>query len=120
MVGKETMEMKKDIYDPTKPFNDQVRRLIQSTHPREGPIILKPHGKRFKKVKDADFWRNYDDMEGTDGIGTKGYLHWLQNTVENGVQDVFWMVADDLIEGGFIPVHLQDHILMQEEDEERI
>ena len=112
--------MRQDIYDPTKPFNEQVRQLIQVTHPQDGPITLRPHGKRFRVIRDHDYWRDYDELTGTDGIGTKGLLHWRMGTLRNGVQDVFAMVMDDLMEGGYVPVILQDHILMQEEDEEKI
>jgi phosphoribosylformylglycinamidine cyclo-ligase len=41
-------------------------------------------------------------------------------TLSAGVQDAFAMVVDDLIEGGHVPVTLQDHIMLQEEDREKI
>lgn len=112
--------MRRDIYDPTKPFNEQIRQLIQTTHPQDGPCIVEPHGKRFLRVMDHNYWKDFHSQDATDGIGTKGYLHWLMDTLEYGVQDAFAMVVDDQIETGFITVHLQDHILMQEENEERI
>ncbi len=112
--------MQKDIYNPTKPFNEQIRRIIESTHPEEGPIVLEPHGKRYKVIRDYVFWENFDELTGTDGIGTKGKLHWEMETLPYGVQDVFAMVMDDLMEGGYVPVILQDHILIQEENEEKI
>ena len=49
----------KDIYDPTKPYNDQVRELIVSTHPTSfanSPIIVIPSGKRFMIDRDANYW----------------------------------------------------------------
>ena len=112
--------MQGQIYDPTKPFNDQVWRLIQETHSTEGHIRLYSHGKRFRMRRDETHWSGYDSQDATDGIGTKGYLHWLNDTVEAGAQDAFAMVVDDLIEGGYVPAHLQDHILMQEEHNERL
>ena len=42
------------------------------------------------------------------------------NTLGYGVQGAFAMVVDDLIEGGFIPVILQNHIMMEEEDTAKI
>ncbi len=107
-----------EIYDPTKPFNDQVRRLIGKTH-HGGPVSVIPHGKRFKRVNDPR-WNGYYLQDAVDGIGTKGLLHWQLDTVEYGVQDAFAMVADDLMEGNYVPVSLQDHILIQEEDTEKI
>lgn len=111
---------RKEIYNPTKPFNEQIRELIKSTHPKEGPIILSSLGKRFRVERDAAYWKDFYELTGTDGIGTKGLLHWKMNTLHYGVQDVFAMVVDDLIEGGYVPVMLQDHILIQEENQEKI
>jgi phosphoribosylformylglycinamidine cyclo-ligase len=112
--------LRNDVYDPTKPFNEQTRSLIVSTHPQEGPIVVKPFGKRFNVERDAAYWKDFLELSGTDGIGTKGLLHWKMGTEHYGVQDAFAMVVDDLIEGGYIPVLLQDHILMQTEDKDRI
>jgi phosphoribosylformylglycinamidine cyclo-ligase len=41
-------------------------------------------------------------------------------TERHGAKDAFWMVADDLIEGGYIPVSFEDHIQIQEENAEKI
>jgi len=107
------------MYDPRKPFNEQIRELIKSTHPAEGPIVVRPFGKRFQVERDASYWSNFYELTSSDGIGTKGMLHWKMNTLQNGVQDAFAMVVDDLIEGGYIPALLQDHIMLQEEDKDR-
>ena len=107
-----------EIYDPAKPFNDQVRRLIGKTH-RDGPVFVIPHEKRFKRVNDPR-WNDYFSQDAVDGIGTKGLLHWQMDTLEYGVQDAFAMVVDDLMEGNYVPVSLQDHILIQEENHEKI
>lgn len=108
------------IYDPAKPFNDQIRKQIEATHPKTGPLVVEPQGKRFKMIRDWDYWKGHEELTGTDGIGTKGLLHWKMGTLHYGAQDAFAMVVDDLIEGGYVPVHFQDHILMQEENQERI
>lgn len=110
----------KEIYDPTKPFNERIRELIRSTHPSSGPIKVKTSGKRFRMERDSSFWSQAYEQECTDGQGTKGLLHWKMGTVGNGVQDVFAMVVDDLMEGGYVPYKLQDHILMQEENKKMI
>ncbi len=119
--------MQQDIYDPTKPFNEQTRKLIQDTHPTDGPIVLRPHGKRFAIVKDSGYWKDYDEQRATDGIGTKGLLYWLMFNLTNdvhyvarGVHDGAAMVFDDLAEGGYEPYELEDHIMMQEEREDAI
>lgn len=121
----ETMTKEKDspgvqIYDPTKPFNGLIRELIRLTHAAHGPIEVSPQGKRFKINIDPIFCNGKCWLSGTDGIGTKGALHWEMGTIRSGVQDAFAMVVDDLIEGGFIPAMLQNHIIMQGEDNVRI
>lgn len=112
--------MRKDIYDPTKPYNEQIRELIKATHPEDGPMITIPYGKRFMIERDANYWKDFYEMPCTDSIGTKGMLHWNMGTEANGVHDVFAMVVDDLIEGGFVPVTFQDEIEMQEENPDKI
>jgi phosphoribosylaminoimidazole (AIR) synthetase len=114
-----TKTAKSSVYDPAKPFNQQVRELIVSTHPREGPVRVIPFGKRFIVETDARLCR-FSKLPATDGIGTKGLPHWKMDTLENGVQDAFAMVVNDLIESGHKPVWLQDHIQMQEEDPAKI
>lgn len=119
--------MQRELYDPTKPFNEQIRKLIQDTHPKDGPIILRQHGKRFSIHRDPDYWKDYDEQRATDGIGTKGLVYWLMFKLTNdiqyvarGVHDAAAMVFDDLGEGGYEPYELQDHIMMQEERDEAI
>ena len=112
--------MKKDIYDPSKPFNERIRSLIKSTQPKDGPITVSQFGKRFKIDRDHHYWKDFYELTGSDTVGTKGALHWKMNTMEYCIQDAFAMVVDDLIEGGFIPVILQNQILFQEEDHDRI
>ena len=107
--------MPKDIYDPAKTFNEKIRELIKSTHPTEGPIIVSPFGKRFKIDRNYEYWKDFTELTGTDGIGTKAIIHWEMGTFANAAQDAFAMVVDDLIEGGFVPVTLQNHIQMKED-----
>jgi len=108
------------VYDPTQQFNEQLRALFHDTHPQEGPLVVVPHGKRFRRLIDHNYWKDFDVQETTDGMGTKGYFHWLMDTLEYGVQDAFAMPTGDNIEGGFIPIHLQSHLLIQQQDEEKI
>lgn len=114
--------MKQDIYDPTKSFNEQIRQLIKVTQPQEGPFIVVPHGKRFQKRMDWDYWKHFHQhqQDTPDGIGTKGLLHYLMDTLESGVQDAFAMSTGDLMEGGYTPFYLTDYIEIQKEDEGKI
>ncbi|MBI4182210.1 MAG: hypothetical protein HY520_04560 [Candidatus Aenigmarchaeota archaeon] len=109
-----------ELYDPTKPFNALIRTLIRETHPRDGPLRVLPLGKRFRVELDRDFVEAYDELPAVDGIGTKGCLHWQMDTVEAGVQDAVAMVFDDLIEHGYQPQRVIDHIMVQEEDQPRL
>ena len=112
--------MRREPYDPMKPFNEQVKTLIASTHRGGWPMVVNPLGKRFVVARDPEYWKNYTEMSCADGMETKGLLHWLMRTEQYGVRDAFAMVVDDLIESGHIPTYLLDHIQMQEEDRGRI
>lgn len=106
-------------YDPTKPFIKQITELIRSTHPKEGPVTVTPFGKRFMVEMDERYWGGFCELTSNDGIGTKADVEWRMsrriknrlhqkmNTVQNGAQDAFAMVVDDLIEGNFRPVKLR-------------
>ncbi len=91
-----------------------------STHPSSGPLIVTPFGKRFRVEREAEHSSKFYELHATDGIGTKGMFHWKMGTVGNGVIDAVAMVVDDLIEGGYVPAHLQNHIMVQEENRKRI
>lgn len=105
---------KSDIYDPSKPFNETTRSLIRQTH-KFSDFPIREAGKRFKIEMDDHYL-----MECCDGMGTKGVLHWHMDTIEHGVNDAFWMTVDDLGEGGYRPLYLSDHILIQDENADKI
>lgn len=108
------------LYDPSKPFNAQIRELIRSTHPQSGPIRISPSGKRFDVSIDPVFMGEGRFLPVTDGIGTKGSLYWSDACVSNASQDAFAMVANDLAESGSLPIILQDHIMVQGENHQSI
>ncbi len=101
-------------YDPKKPFNEEVKALITSTHSPTGPMPIVPFGKRFVIEKDG-----LSIAFAADGIGTKGAVEWLRGKEANGAQDAFEMVVGDLIEGGHSPFLMLDHIQQQEENKAR-
>jgi phosphoribosylformylglycinamidine cyclo-ligase len=113
----------KEAYDPTKPFNSQIRELICATHPRQGPLTVVDAGKRASIERDprySNYWNDLRELDSTDGTGTKGLLHFLMRTEQYAAQDAFAMVADDLAERNFTMVKMLDHIQMQEEDPARL
>ena len=107
-------------YDPTKPFNVRIREMIVSTHNAHYAFAITEEGKRFKTTINPKFVEEHFRQRANDGIGTKALLHYQMRTEHHGAKDAFCMVADDLIEGGFVPVSFEDHIMIQEEDTERI
>ena len=111
------------VYDPTKPFNEQTRKLIRKTHPEHGPLSVMQRGKRFAIVADsAALGRHYMGIEQpvADGIGTKGALHWKMGTMKEAARDAMAMTLDDLAEGGYVPMWLSNVAIFQEEIPERI
>ena len=109
-------------YDPTKPFNEQTRKTIEETW-SAGKLWnagIRWAGKRAVYNQPMGYY-----IDATDGIGTKALLHWRmykdkKANLAQAAQDAVAMVFDDFIEQGAIPYRLQDHIIMQEEDERAI
>ena len=107
-------------YDTTKPENIKTLELIQSTHPKEGPITLERVGRRFAIKKDPKYWKDFEEVTATDSEGTKSYIHWIMGTFPYAAQDAVAMVWNDLMEVGAVPYIMQDQILIQEENQEAI
>jgi len=108
------------MYDPTKPFIDEVLKSIRRTHPREGPIKLEPLGKRFRIILNHDYWKDFDTSDTADTIGNKGRIHWEMRTFSYAIQDGLGMVFNDLMEKNFEPYILRDIIILVKEDREAI
>ncbi len=102
------------MYDPTKPYKHEILKLIRGTwdtpyvRVRSGvyPIITK----KFKG----------NEVQHTDGIGTKGIYHWKKRTFKNAVIDAFAMNANDLAMAGAVPYALLDHITVPEAGERAV
>ncbi len=107
-------------YNTTKPFTEKILRLIQETWPKSGPFRIERVKNQVIIRKNPKNWKDYLEVDKTDGIGTKGSLHWRMKTFSFAVQDAFAMNANDLIRIGAEPYRLQNHIMLQEENEEVI
>ncbi|MEK6760352.1 MAG: AIR synthase-related protein [Nanoarchaeota archaeon] len=85
------------MYDSTKPYKEEILRLVRKTQ--------KP---------------NYLPHSSTDGIGTKGLYHWQERTFAYAVLDSLAMNLNDLAVMRAKPVELHDHIILPREDNDAI
>jgi phosphoribosylformylglycinamidine cyclo-ligase len=104
------------MYDPTKPYKQDILEMIRSTWdtpyaivtPGRYPAIARTHG-------------HTNEIDHTDGIGTKGLLIWERRKLGQGilagaVQDALAMNINDLITVGAVPYKLQNHLILPEDD----
>jgi phosphoribosylformylglycinamidine cyclo-ligase len=105
-------------YDLAK--TEKIIKMIQGTWPTSGPFLVEKFKNQIVIKKDPTFWKDYLEIDRTDGIGTKGSLHWKQKTFSFAAQDAFAMNANDIIRAGAEPYRLQDHITIEEENDDAI
>jgi phosphoribosylformylglycinamidine cyclo-ligase len=104
------------MYDPTKPYKDDILEMIQSTWDTPHVIVTKG---RYPAV--ARTHCHVNEIDHTDGIGTKGLLLWQRRNLgrgvlAGGVQDALAMNLNDLITVGAVPYKLQNHLILPEDD----
>lgn len=102
------------MYDPTKPYKENILELIQQTW--ETPYVS-VKGDVYPIVEKKF---PYPEVDHTDGIGTKGVYHWQQRTFRNAALDALAMNLNDLALLRAKPYKLQNHILIPEDDQETI
>lgn len=107
-----------NTYDIAK--TEKILKMIQETWPISGPFSIEKFKNQIMIKKDPIYWKNYLEIDRTDGIGTKGSLHWKQKTFSFAAQDAFAMNANDVIRIGAEPYRLQDHITIEEENDDAI
>jgi phosphoribosylformylglycinamidine cyclo-ligase len=106
--------MVKITYDSSKPFKERVIAAIESTWDVRPDIKVEKKGPYAYIIENLP--ENTVKIDHTDGIGTKGTLHWSMKTFGNAVQDAFAMNANDLILMGAEPYRIQDHIILEKDD----
>ena len=98
------------MYNPTKPYKHKILSLIESTWGSPYVKVKKGLYPTFEKKI------SFSEVQHTDGIGTKGYYHWLKRTFHNAVLDALAMNLNDLAMVGATPYMLQNHIVLPKDD----
>lgn len=98
------------MYDPRKPYKQEILKLIRTTW--KTPYLSVREG--IYPVFERKFF--YPEVEHTDGIGTKGIYHWRKRTFRDAVLDALAMNLNDLAVARAIPYKLQNHIVLPRDD----
>ena len=97
-------------YNPTKPYKNQVLKLIQETW--RTPYISVRKGAYPIFIRKF----NYPEVDHTDGIGPKGIFHWQRKTFHSAVLDALAMNLNDLAMARAVPYKLQCHLILPEDN----
>jgi len=98
---------------------EKILKMIEETWSTP-KLTVERVGNQLLIKKDPAIWKDCLEVDRTDGIGTKGLLHWQMGTFSSAAQDAFAMNANDVIRIGAEPYSLQDHIILQEERDDAI
>lgn len=108
-----------EAYNPTKPLTNEILKIIRETHPREGPVYVRKYiGTRPILSRDPEFYKFYNEVPSSDGIGQKGILHWAYRTFDWAAQDALSMAGNDMAEVGAMPYFIHNQIKLPREDKE--
>ena len=98
------------MYKPSKPFKqkiiDEVKKTWQTPYVDVKFNTYPIFRKKF----------NYQEVDHTDGIGTKGFYHWQVGTFKSAVIDALAMNLNDLAVVRAVPYKLSNHITVPVED----
>lgn len=101
-------------YDSSKSFKHMIKAMIKETW-ADSSFMTVSEGRLYTYFKTSHRGKEIDH---TDGIGSKGHLHWLQGTFHEAVLDVLAMNINDLAMVGCIPYKTQIHLNMPKENNE--
>jgi len=104
------------IYDTTKPSNQIIAEQIRRTWYNRWLDIVDGPYPCFKHKVQLQAW----EVDHTDGIGTKGAMHWHHRTFRNAVLDALAMNLNDLAMVRARPFKIQNHIILPNEDMDAI
>jgi phosphoribosylformylglycinamidine cyclo-ligase len=101
-------------YDTTKPYKKQILEAIQSTWETPYAKAFMPPGSPYPIITTNYYYK--EQVDHTDGIGTKGALHYLHRTFASAVQDALAMNLNDLLVVRARPYKLQNHLIIEKDD----
>ncbi len=102
------------MYDTTKPNKKQILELISQTWETPYLSVKMDRNDSYPIITRKKF--SFQEVDHTDGIGTKGVYHWKQRSFKNASLDALAMNLNDLVLMRAIPYKLQNHIIIPEDD----
>lgn len=108
------------MYDPTKPYKSQIKAAIERTWRSEYASAAQLPGLPYPLIMKNDLYQKCQEVDHTDGIGTKGVLHMRHRTFSAAVQDALAMNLNDLLVMRARPYKLQNHLTLNVDDHEAI
>ncbi len=98
------------MYKPSKPYKQKIIDEIKKTW--KTPYVKV----KFNTYPIVTKHFSYPEVDHTDGIGTKGYYHWVRGTFREAVIDALAMNLNDLAIVRAVPYKLSNHITVPLED----
>lgn len=103
--------MKNQPYDATKPYKDRIRECVRRTWADNPYVEL--HDGYYVSTRTKHRGLQIDH---TDGLGTKGLVHWRKRTFAEAAQDALAMNVNDLAMCGAIAFKTQVHLMVPNDD----
>lgn len=107
------------MYDTTKPYIAKIKELIAKTWEECNELQVADDTGKYPSFKRTTL-PALGEIDHTDGIGTKGMLHWYNRTFRSAVQDAFAMNYNDLMTVGASPYKAQNHLIVPHDDHSAI
>lgn len=98
------------MYKPSKPYKQKIIDEIQKTWNTPYVKVIFNTYPIFRKKF------NFEEVDHTDGIGTKGFYHWEKGTLKVAVIDALAMNLNDMAIVRATPYKLSNHITLPIED----
>jgi phosphoribosylformylglycinamidine cyclo-ligase len=104
------------IYNTKKPYKTKILEAIKRTW--NTPYCEITPNKPYPFVKSKHNCQM--EVDHTDGIGTKGVVHWQHKTFPEAVIDALAMNINDLLVARARPFKLQNHLILPKDDHQAI